>query len=118
RGEQVPIVAQTATIKDALLEISQKGLGMTAVVDEDGNMAGVFTDGDLRRILDQRYDIHSSLIAEVMTKNCITAQAQQLAAEALQIMQQKKINGLIIIDAAGKPVGAMNMHDLLRAGVL
>lgn len=117
-GEQVPTVLYSATIKDALLEISKKGLGMTAVVDEQGKMAGVFTDGDLRRILDQRYDIHSNQIADVMTRNCITAQAQQLAAEALQIMQQKKINGLIIIDDAGKPVGAMNMHDLLRAGVL
>lgn len=117
-NQQVPVVLQTATIKDALLEISKKGLGMTAVVDEHGKMAGVFTDGDLRRILDQRYDIHSNQIADVMTRNCITAQAQQLAAEALQIMQQKKINGLIIIDDAGKPVGAMNMHDLLRAGVL
>jgi len=117
-GEQVPLVLHSATIKDALLEISRKGLGMTAIVDEQGKMAGVFTDGDLRRILDQRYDIHSNLIADVMTRNCITAQAQQLAAEALQIMQQKKINGLIIIDDAGRPVGAMNMHDLLRAGVL
>ncbi|WP_273023211.1 KpsF/GutQ family sugar-phosphate isomerase [Rheinheimera sp.] len=117
-GEQVPTVLYSATIKDALLEISKKGLGMTAVVDEQGKMAGVFTDGDLRRILDQRYDIHSNQIADVMTRNCITAQAQQLAAESLQIMQQKKINGLIIIDDAGKPVGAMNMHDLLRAGVL
>lgn len=117
-GEQVPVVLHTATIKDALLEISKKGLGMTAIVDAQGKMAGVFTDGDLRRILDQRYDIHSALIADVMTKRCITAQADQLAAEALQIMQQKKINGLIIVDNAGKPVGAMNMHDLLRAGVL
>ncbi|MEH8019697.1 KpsF/GutQ family sugar-phosphate isomerase [Rheinheimera metallidurans] len=117
-GELMPVVAKTATIKDALLEISKKGLGMTAIVDERGKMAGVFTDGDLRRILDQRYDIHSSLIAEVMTARCITATAQQLAAEALQIMQQKKVNGLIIVDADGKPVGAMNMHDLLRAGVL
>lgn len=117
-GELMPVVAKTATIKDALLEISKKGLGMTAIVDEHGKMAGVFTDGDLRRILDQRYDIHSSLIAEVMTARCITATAQQLAAEALQIMQQKKVNGLIIVDADGKPVGAMNMHDLLRAGVL
>lgn len=117
-GDQVPVVIQTATIKDALLEISKKGLGMTAVVNESGRMAGIFTDGDLRRILDQRYDIHTSMIAEVMTQRCITADAQMLAAEALQIMQQKKINGLIITNAAGIPVGAMNMHDLLRAGVL
>ncbi len=117
-GEQIPLVPQHATIKDALLEISKKGLGMTAIVDDHGCMAGIFTDGDLRRILDQRYDIHSSLIAEVMTRQCITATGQMLAAESLQIMQQKKINGLIITDADSRPVGAMNMHDLLRAGVL
>ncbi|HSG52746.1 MAG TPA: KpsF/GutQ family sugar-phosphate isomerase [Rheinheimera sp.] len=117
-GEQLPAVSEQATIKDALLEISQKGLGMTAIIDASGIMAGIFTDGDLRRILDQRYDIHSSTIAEVMTKHCITAKGEMLAAEALQIMQQKKINGLIITDEQNKPVGAMNMHDLLRAGVL
>ena len=117
-GELMPVVPATATIKDALLEISNKGLGMTAIVNEQGLMAGIFTDGDLRRVLDLRCDIHSDRIADVMTKHCITADAQMLAAEALQIMQQKKINGLIIVDASGKPVGAMNMHDLLRAGVL
>lgn len=117
-GELMPVVPATATIKDALLEISKKGLGMTAIVNEQGLMAGIFTDGDLRRVLDLRCDIHSDRIADVMTKHCVTADAQMLAAEALQIMQQKKINGLIIVDASGKPVGAMNMHDLLRAGVL
>ncbi|MBU1553271.1 MAG: KpsF/GutQ family sugar-phosphate isomerase [Gammaproteobacteria bacterium] len=118
RDEQVPVVNQLASIKDALLEISKKGLGMTAVVDDSGALSGIFTDGDLRRILDQRFDIHSNSIAEVMTRNCITAHGQMLAAEALQIMQQKKINGLIIVDDSNQPVGAMNMHDLLRAGVL
>ena len=118
RDEQVPIISQHASIKDALLEISKKGLGMTAVVDDSGKLAGIFTDGDLRRILDQRFDIHSNSIAEVMTRHCITAHSQMLAAEALQIMQQKKINGLIILDDNQIPVGAMNMHDLLRAGVL
>ncbi|NRQ43371.1 KpsF/GutQ family sugar-phosphate isomerase [Rheinheimera sp. YQF-2] len=117
-GTEVPVVVQSATIKDALLEISKKGLGMTAVVDDAGILAGIFTDGDLRRILDQRYDIHTNVIADVMTRRCVTAQPQMLAAEALQIMQQKKINGLIILNDTGKPVGAMNMHDLLRAGVL
>ena len=118
RDDQVPVVQQTASIKDALLEISKKGLGMTAIVDEQGMLSGIFTDGDLRRILDQRFDIHSNTIADVMTRKCITADSQMLAAEALQIMQQKKINGLIILDADRKPIGAMNMHDLLRAGVL
>lgn len=118
RGEELPAVPSSATIKDALLEISKKGLGMTAITEPDGRLAGIFTDGDLRRLLDLRIDIHSSLIAEVMTRNCITANAQMLAAEALQIMQQKKINGLIIVDEHKVPVGAMNMHDLLRAGVM
>ncbi len=118
RGEELPAVPSSATIKDALLEISKKGLGMTAITEPDGRLAGIFTDGDLRRLLDLRIDIHSSLIAEVMTRNCITANAQMLAAEALQIMQQKKINGLIIVDEYKVPVGAMNMHDLLRAGVM
>ena len=117
-GEQVPTVALHATIKDALLEISRKGLGMTAVVDDNGRMAGIFTDGDLRRILDQRFDIHTNHIAEVMTRNCITADAKMLAAEALQVMQTKKINGLIVLNQDSMPVGAMNMHDLLRAGVI
>ncbi|GHG76633.1 arabinose 5-phosphate isomerase [Alishewanella longhuensis] len=114
----VPIVHRRASIKDALLEISRKGLGMTTVVNDDGKLAGIFTDGDLRRILDQRLDIHTTAIEQVMTVKCITAKAEMLAAEALNIMQQKKINGLIILNEQQEPVGAMNMHDLLRAGVL
>lgn len=114
----VPIVQRRASIKDALLEISRKGLGMTTVVNDDGKLAGIFTDGDLRRILDQRLDIHTTAIEQVMTVNCITAKAEMLAAEALNIMQQKKINGLIIVNSEQEPIGAMNMHDLLRAGVL
>lgn len=118
QGEQIPQVPTSATIKQALLEISQKGLGMTAIVDEQGKLAGIFTDGDLRRLLDLRIDIHQTLIADVMIRNCITAKADMLAAEALKIMEQKKINGLIVLSEDGIPVGAMNMHDLLRAGVL
>lgn len=118
KDDNVPIVSINATIKDALLEISKKGLGMTAIVDQQGVLAGIFTDGDLRRILDQRLDIHSSLISNVMTRHCITANSQMLAAEALQILQLKKINGLIVVNNSNMPIGAMNMHDLLRAGVL
>lgn len=118
QGEQVPKVARQASIKDALLEISKKGLGMTTIVNTDGSLAGIFTDGDLRRILDQRLDIHTVAIEQVMTANCITAKADMLAAEALNIMQQKKINGLIVLDEQRQPVGALNMHDLLKAGVL
>lgn len=117
-GSQIPAVARQATIKEALLEISEKGLGMTAVVNDDRSLAGIFTDGDLRRILDLKLDIHSTAIEQVMTTPCTTANADMLAGEALKIMQQKKINGLLIVDSNRIPVGAMNMHDLLRAGVL
>ena len=117
-GDRVPVTEQTALISEALLEMSRKGLGMTAIVDDNKRLAGIFTDGDLRRILDNRIDVHSTGINEVMTRSCITANADMLAAQALKIMQDRKINGLIIVDEDGRPVGAMNMHDLLQAGVV
>jgi arabinose-5-phosphate isomerase len=118
QGTQIPIVAASATIKEALLEISEKGLGMTAIVATDGTLAGIFTDGDLRRLLDLKIDIHQTAIADVMSKNCVTARPEMLAAEALKIMEQRKINGLIVVSDTHIPVGAMNMHDLLRSGVI
>lgn len=118
KDEQIPLVPAQASIKQALLEISAKGLGMTGIQAEDGTLAGIFTDGDLRRILDLRVDIHQTSIAEVMTKNCITAKAEMLAAEALKIMETKKINSLLVVDTDNIVIGAFNMHDLLRAGVL
>ncbi len=117
-GDQIPLVPMQASIKQALLEISAKGLGMTGIQAEDGSLAGIFTDGDLRRILDLRVDIHHTNIAEVMTKNCITSHAEMLAAEALKIMETKKINSLLVVDSTNQVVGAFNMHDLLKAGVL
>lgn len=117
-GDRLPIVTQDALIKDALVEMSLKGLGMTAVVDDQNKLAGVFTDGDLRRILDDKVDIHHDNIATVMTRAPRVADSDMLAAEALKIMEEKKINGLIIIDNLGIPIGAMNMHDLLKSGVL
>lgn len=117
-NEQVPIVHDSQTIKDALIEMSAKGLGMTAVVNDQKLLAGLFTDGDLRRILEQRIDIHNTPISEVMTRNCTTASAPQLAAEALNIMERKRINGLIVVDENNRPIGALNMQDLLKAGVL
>lgn len=115
---QIPLVDEHATISAALLEISRKGLGMTGIHDAQGRLAGIFTDGDLRRILDQRIDIHQTLISSVMTRNCVTIRAEMLAAEALKIMEQKKINALMVVNGEQFPVGALNMHDLLRAGVL
>lgn len=117
-GASTPIIKDTQCIKDALIEMSAKGLGMTAIVNNRGQLNGLFTDGDLRRILELRIDIHNTLISEVMTRSCTTATADMLAAEALNIMERKRINGLIVIDENRHPIGALNMQDLLKAGVL
>ncbi|WP_408607200.1 KpsF/GutQ family sugar-phosphate isomerase [Colwellia chukchiensis] len=118
QGERLPCVGETAKIKDALVEMSLKGLGMTAIVDDQRQLRGLFTDGDLRRILDAKVDIHQDSITSVMTEKPYVAKHDMLAAEALKIMEDKKINGLIIVNDKNQPIGAMNMHDLLRAGVL
>ena len=117
-GDATPIVSEIQSIKDALIEMSAKGLGMTAVIGEDEKLAGLFTDGDLRRILEQRIDIHNTAISQVMTRSCTTARPDMLAAEALNIMERKRINGLIVVDQSNTPIGALNMQDLLKAGVL
>jgi arabinose-5-phosphate isomerase len=98
--------------------MTKKGLGMTAVIDHNGNMNGIFTDGDLRRVLEQAIDVHTSPIAEHMTAECKTGRPDMLAAEVLSIMQQHKINALLILNDSQALVGAINMHDLLRAGVV
>lgn len=115
--ERVPVVQHTAKIKDALVEMSLKGLGMTAVVNNK-KLVGLFTDGDLRRILDERIDIHQDGISSVMNVNPTVAVPDMLAAEALKIMEDKKINGLVIVDENNYPIGAMNMHDLLKSGLM
>lgn len=118
KGDRLPVVSEQALIKDALVEMSLKGLGMTAIVNANNQLVGLFTDGDLRRILDLQIDIHQDSITTVMTKSPTVAQSDMLAAQALNIMEDKKINGLIIVDENQMPIGAMNMHDLLRSGVL
>jgi arabinose-5-phosphate isomerase len=117
-GDQIPRSAPDDLLKDALLEMSHKGLGTTVVVDGDDRVLGVFTDGDLRRALDRQVDVHAARVAEVMTRHCKTIAPGTLAAEALQRMQQYKINALPVVNSAGKLAGVLNMHDLLRAGVL
>lgn len=116
-GEMLPIVTEQATIKDALLEVSRKGLGMTAIVDSKQKLSGIFTDGDLRRLLDNRVDIHNTAIGEVMTRDPATISPQLLAAEGLKLMEDRKINGLLVTEDE-RLVGALNMHDLLKAGVM
>ena len=117
-GEEVPCVRDDLNLKQGLLEITSKGLGMTVVVDKDQRVLGIFTDGDLRRVLDKDIDIHSTVIKDVMTQNCHTAHAHQLAAEILDVMQKLRINSIPVTDENNKLIGALNMHDLLNAGVI
>jgi len=117
-GEALPKVPDTALLTEELLEMSRKGLGMTAVVGDADRLLGLFTDGDLRRALDKTLDIRAARVAEVMTHNPLTIGPDKLAAEAVQMMDQHKINGLLVVDTNGRLVGALNMHDLLRAGVV
>jgi arabinose-5-phosphate isomerase len=117
-GDAIPRVGLDTPLSDALMEMSRKGLGMTAVVDARGKLAGVYTDGDLRRTIDHKVDLHTALVRDVMTAACKTVHPGMLAAEALQIMDSTKINALPVVDADNELVGALNMHDLLRAGVV
>tara|TARA_Y100001951_G_scaffold91100_2_gene84830 strand:+ start:3968 stop:4942 length:975 start_codon:yes stop_codon:yes gene_type:complete len=118
KGDALPCVQRGTSLRDALLEMTQKGLGMTVVQESDGRLAGIFTDGDLRRTLDKGIDVRQALIDDVMTPHGKTARAEMLAAEALKIMEDHKINALVVVDDQDNPVGALNMHDLLRAGVM
>jgi arabinose-5-phosphate isomerase len=115
---ELPLVLESATVMQALLEMSDKGLGMTGVIDNDNNLLGVFTDGDLRRTLDKHIDIHKSTVKQVMTHNSITMNHGKLAVDALNLMQKHKINAMFIVNDAHKPVGAIKMHTLLKAGVV
>ena len=117
-GDALPSVSADAPLKEALLEMTHKGLGITAVVDAAGRVAGVFTDGDLRRALERTLDIHTTGISQLMTKNPKTIAADRLAVEAVDRMQTHHINGLLVVDDTHKLVGALNMHDLLKAGVV
>ncbi len=117
-GSDLPVIGESARVTEALFEMSAKRLGMTAVVDEHGELTGIFTDGDLRRGLDRDIDVHNTRVADAMTRDCKTVAPGTLAAEALQMMQTHKINALLVVDEQRRPVGALNIHDLLRSGVL
>ena len=118
QGEAVPSVKLQTPLKDALIEMSKKGLGMTAVVDENKVLKGVFTDGDLRRAFESGVDVHTTLIQDVMHSHPQNAHPEQLAVDAVEIMDQRKITALLVTDQQGKLVGALNMHDLLNAKVV
>ena len=117
-GDRLPITEEHSELRHALMEVTSKGMGLTAVVNSDRQLKGIFTDGDLRRTLDQGLNPSTTLVEDVMTTNCVTISADILAAEALKIMEDHKINGLICVDEQQRPVGAINMHDLLKAGVI
>jgi arabinose-5-phosphate isomerase len=117
-GEEIPRVQQGTLLRGTLVEMSRKGLGMSAVVDAESRVVGIFTDGDLRRALDRSVDIHRTKIDEVMTRRSVSVPPDMLAAEGLRIMEEKRINALLIVDDDRCLIGAINMHDLLRAGVL
>lgn len=117
-GSAVPSVPEQATLPQALLEMSRKGLGMTAVVDAAGHPVGIFTDGDLRRAFESRVEIATTPISQVMHANPQTILPNRLAVEAVELMEQRKINGLLVTDADGVLIGALNMHDLLKAKVV
>ena len=118
-GDEVPRVGLDASLAEALVEMSRKRLGLTAVVDAGNRLQGIFTDGDLRRALDNpRLDVRSAKIADVMTRQPRTIGADQLAVEAARLMETHQISGLIVVDGENRAVGALNIHDLLRARVV
>lgn len=117
-GNSIPKVHDTALISEALVEMTDKGLGMTAVCNDKNQIVGIFTDGDLRRVIAQSIDVHTTAIADFMTTQCKTGKASMLAAEVLELMQRHKINALLIVDDDEQLIGAINMHDMLRAGVV
>jgi len=117
-GDAVPKVSPDASLTAALLEISNKGMGMTAIVDGDGRPVGVFTDGDLRRLIEKVQDFSKVVIRDVMHANPRRIQPDQLAVDAVAVMEEFRINQMLVTDADGKLVGALHIHDLTRAKVI
>jgi arabinose-5-phosphate isomerase len=118
KGNEIPMVSADTLLSGGLMEMSRKRLGMTAIVDAGHRILGIFTDGDLRRALDRQVDVHKTRMAEVMTRNGKTIRPKQLAAEAVHLMELHQITALLVVDEAGVLIGALNVHDLLRAGVM
>ncbi|HTG77612.1 MAG TPA: KpsF/GutQ family sugar-phosphate isomerase [Steroidobacteraceae bacterium] len=118
KGDDLPAVEPGTTLSAGLLEMSRKGLGMTTIVDATRHVIGVFTDGDLRRVLDRQADVHVTTMSEVMTARPKVARPRMLAAEAVHLMEEYKITALPVVDDDGRLIGALNVHDLLRAGVM
>lgn len=116
-GDTIPRVRPETTLDDALMEMTRKKLGMTCVTCEEGRLLGIFTDGDLRRALDDEIDIHNTPLSDIMTRDCLTIKPDILAAEALHLMDEKTITSLVVMGEEDKPVGVLHLHDILKAGV-
>jgi len=117
-GLALPKVNETTSLMKALVEMTEKKLGMTTVVNKQGGLLGVFTDGDLRRLLEKSINIESTIVKDVMTVQCQVIKPDILAAEAMQLMEKKKVNALVVVDVKEHVVGAINMHDLIQAGIV
>ncbi|MEW6342271.1 MAG: arabinose 5-phosphate isomerase KdsD [Paraburkholderia sp.] len=117
-GDQVPMVMPESTVRDALFQLTAKRMGMTAIVDENQHVKGIFTDGDLRRVLERSGDFRELSIASVMTPGPRTIGPDQLAVEAVELMERHRINQMLVVDEAGKLIGALNMHDLFSKKVI
>ena len=117
-GDEIPAVTAGVSMRDGLLEMTRKGLGMTAVTDDEGLLLGVFTDGDLRRALDREINVHTTTMASVMHSGGITITPDTMAAEAVHVLEENKITALLVVGDDRRLVGALNVHDLLRAGVM
>ncbi len=118
-GDAVPLVPISSSLNDTLLEMTKKGLGMAGVIDpENEQLLGIYTDGDLRRTFEKMPDIKTAQVQDFMTPDCVTIEADRIASEALKLMHDRKINALMVVDKHNLVQGALNMHDLLRAGVV
>lgn len=117
KGSEIPAVDDDVRVKDALFEMSAKGLGMTTILNRDGQLQGIFTDGDLRRCLDIGHDMKQTPITDIMTKHCKTIDKNMLAVEALNIMEASSITSLVVVDAQMRPDGVVHLHQILKAGV-
>lgn len=115
---EIPAVQSDVNLRDGLMEMTQKGLGMTAIIDNDRRILGIFTDGDLRRALDEGADVHTTKMSDIMHGDCKTTSADTLAAEAVHVLEENKITSLLVADDDKRLVGALNIHDLFRAGIM
>lgn len=118
RGDALPRIRPSAPLAEGLLEMTRKGLGLTAVLDEQDRVIGVFTDGDLRRVVDRRIDVHSASMSQVMTRGARVVEPRELATAAAQLMERHRVTALLVVDAERHLIGALNVHDLMRAGVV